>query len=204
MIPTPPAVTAVKPRTRRSDDVASRARRPDGGRTSADDEYGSRRTVQGTRSHASEQSASESPRATRSNDQQIALASLHDIEQLGQGITGWYFGPCSPTSPSESGCGSVRFPSGPAQPLLVEHGGVAQDRCPDGCRKTSRRRRDDSRLIDSYHRDDGPGIPAKARGQLDCSSGVGRAVHSNNDSTDLTYPPPHDKYRHARATDDIA
>jgi hypothetical protein len=49
---------------------------------SADDEYGGRRTVQGTSSHASEQNASESPRATRSNDQQIALASLHDIEQL--------------------------------------------------------------------------------------------------------------------------
>jgi hypothetical protein len=92
---------------------------------------------------------------------------------------------------------------GHAQPLLVEHGGVVQDRCSDGRRKAPRCR-DDERLIDSHHPDDGPRVAAKAGGQLDGSSGVGRAIHSDNDATDLTYAPAHDKNRHARAMDDIA
>jgi len=49
------------------------ARRPDGERTSADDEHGGRRTVQGTGSHASEQS----PSPTR-GDTSAAIRSQRD------------------------------------------------------------------------------------------------------------------------------
>src|SRR5262245_64380508 len=86
---------------------------------SAYDEYGHRRVIQGTSSHAAKQSAPETPRAPRSDDQKATLTSVHDIQQLCQRGALAHFGPNSPARPPESGSRSVCVAPSPAQHLLV-------------------------------------------------------------------------------------